>query len=799
MVQVQDIFLAWILFPIFLLLISVSIGIGVRYLTKNIFELSLVLPVGFASLILILQFLTFKKFTVVFALPIVMMLTAICIINARQVVLQYFRENRLQLLVGFITNAIYSVPIWASGAPTFAGWIKLDDGSTWLAFADRLTEAGRNTIGLQPSTYEATLQLNLSPSADKGPGYPIGAFLPLGGISKLIGVDSAWALQPYMSFLAGMLAMILFVALKNTVISPVIRACISVLSSCSSLLFGYAMWGGVKELLLAPFFAILIYFGISFSPGKNLIYPIVPFAIIASAFIAVAGPSGAIWVFVPLICLLVRVYRFYEISNVWRVVRSLFLVSLILCIPAIFISNILNLNSLFFFAKSSDDIGNLVGHIDRREVLGIWPSGDFRFPPNINQGPLNLALLIVLGLVLLGIFNSYKSKDFFVAIIAVNAFFYTLLFSFGNAWIGGKAMAVSSPFLLLAALVGIYWLLQSERVVEAVLSSIIVGGGVVVSLALTYHEVWLAPYAQLKELQQIGDDQSLSGPTLMLEYSPYGSRHFLRNLTTESAGELRRNLIPLKSGQGVEKGNSADIDEFPLTSINPYKTLVLQRSPSASRPPSNYRLAYSKRFYEVWQQDIAAKNITEHISFGNISTAGEVPSCSRLKTIAERAGTGAFITTVVRDRNISVNLGQNVLPNKWSSGSKPGSVIAPNSGLISNKINIAETGNYSIWIGGSFRGQIKIFVDGKQELVDSSQINHAKFIELGQLTLSAGAHTIDLKYSNSIFKPGTGGYPFEFGPIVLSKSSTGLPLTTIKPSQIDSLCGKNLDWIEIQR
>ena len=51
--------------------------------------------------------------------------------------------------------AAFGAPVFLSGSATFAGYIKLDDTATWLAFTDRLLEHGRNAAGLAPSTYEA--------------------------------------------------------------------------------------------------------------------------------------------------------------------------------------------------------------------------------------------------------------------------------------------------------------------------------------------------------------------------------------------------------------------------------------------------------------------------------------------------------------------------------------------------------------------------------------------------------------------------------------------------------------------
>lgn len=71
----------------------------------------------------------------------------------------------------------------------------------------------------------------------------------------------------------------------------------------------------------------------------------------------------------------------------------------------------------------------------------------------------------------------------------------------------------------------------------------------------------------------------------MTEYEPYGVRHFLRDADPEGASELRRRPVPLRDGSSLDKGEFADIDRFDLGGLLEYRTLVLRRSPLASRPP----------------------------------------------------------------------------------------------------------------------------------------------------------------------------------------------------------------------
>jgi hypothetical protein len=602
-----------------------------------------------------------------------------------------------------------------------------------------------------------------------------------------------------MSFAASLLAVLIFVALRKTISSQLIRGLAAITSSCSALFFGYAMWGGVKELVMAPLIGLTMYLATNISSLtiKRSPLSILPFSIVASSIIAIAGLVGAVWILVPTVYFIAKCFRNFTFKEVRPALFTFFASTIFLIFPSLLLSNIFNLKALLNFTTGSKDIGNLIGPLDRKQILGIWPTGDFRFAPSIFTKPFNLLLLIVLFLVFLGIYQSWKSKNSFIFLMTCSALIYSLIFSFGNAWIGGKCLAMSSPFVLMSAFCGIAFLINLNHKIEATLSLVLVVGGVALSYLHIFHEVWLAPYSQLKQLQTIGEDARLASPTLMIEYSPYSVRHFLRNLTPEGAGELRRNLIPLKTGLGLDKGIYADIDDFKLSSIEAYNTLILRRSPIASRPPSNYKLMYELQNYEVWEKDLNSPQILQHISYGNDNNPGSTPRCIDLVALSKSAPQGSRFAAVTRTPNLNLDLNQSSLPLNWSPGNSSGSVVPKGNGGIESQVTVSQPGNYSIWVGGSYRGKVNLVIDGKDAYASSAQINHSNsYIQLGTIFLTTGTHRIQFTYTTSLFSPGSGGPSFEVGPVVFSHSSANLPVKIIAPSQLKSLCGKSIDWIE---
>jgi hypothetical protein len=229
----------------------------------------------------------------------------------------------------------------------------------------------------------------------------------------------------------------------------------------------------------------------------------------------------------------------------------------------------------------------------------------------------------------------------------------------------------------------------------------------------------------------------------MTEYQPYGVRHFLRSLDAEGASELRRRPIPLRTGAVLGKGAYADLGQFEESALLVYRTLVLRRSPVPARPPAAYRLVWSGRFYDVWQRSAAADPV--------------------------RVLSGHSLTMSARHRSLVVGLGEADRPATWPAAAGAQVVYPTGSGKLRTSIRLSRGGCHSVWVGGSFRNRLSALVDGRHVGTRIGQLNNAgQYTSLGAITLSAGAHVIELRYSSRVFAPGSGGPEYGFGPLVIA-------------------------------
>src|SRR5207302_2057611 len=161
-------------------------------------------------------------------------------------------------------------------------------------------------------------------------------------------------------------------------------------------------------------------------------------------------------------------------------------------------------------------------------------------------------------------------------------------------------LAIASPALLSAALVGAA--LLSLRWRAGLLVLLAIGGGVVWSNALAYHDTTLAPRQRLAELQHIDDLLPGKGPTFLNEYEYYADRHFLRDGAPVEPADRRPVNLPVRNGALLTQVAWADIDSFVLSTLEPYRSIVTRRSPGESRPPSIYQLVWQGRYYQLWQR-----------------------------------------------------------------------------------------------------------------------------------------------------------------------------------------------------
>ena len=752
----------WLVFPLALGAVSLGCGALVARLAGLRAGPELLLPLGYAAIVVSAGFVTWIPGMARLALPVVVGLAAVGL-AASWPPPRVDRAFVPPLVAAGAVFLAYGLPVLASGEAGFAGYISLDDTATWLALTDRTLDEGRSVDGLAQSSYEATLATYF------GLGYPVGAFLPLGIGAELVGEDVAWVFQPYIAFLAALLALALYALARSLVRSAWAASFVAVVAAQPALLYAYGQWSGVKEVAAACLIASCCALATrKAAPGMRGALPV---ATAAAALAAVLSVGGLVWLAAAAGLAVVLLWR----AGIARV-AGVALLTLVLALPMIGPARefLLRGDDVLW---SRDELGNLPAPLDPLQLAGIWPSSDFRTDPDGYWLALALVTLVVVLAVAGGVFAVHRRAWAPLAYLTTSLAGAAVFAAAGSPWVDGKAFATASPAVLFAALIGCAWILARVGTVPAAAAAGVIAVGVLWSNGLAYHGASLAPHDQLAELEEIGDRFAGQGPALMTEYQPYGVRHFLRSLDPEGASELRRRPVPKVDGSLPQKGEAPDLDELALPGVLVYRTLVLRRSPVASRPPAPYELRWLGRWYEVWQRPPAGAAIGAHLPLGDAATAAATAACPDVLGIARNARS---IATVVREPPVAV------LPAQASG--------------VEEAFVVPETGRYSLWLGGSRRSAADVLMDGQRVAsVPAHFDKSSQYTDLGTTVLARGVHTVRVQFERRRLEPGTGGPEYGLGPLVVTRADPQRNVTTVAPGDAAQLCGRTLDWVEALR
>ncbi len=785
-------FVSWILFPLLLSALCLGCGLLVEALVGRRLPGPLLAPVGFVVLVVFTAVLTSRGETAALATPA----AALAALAGAALTFpwQGRQPDRWLLAAALGVFAVYAAPVVLSGDPTFTGYIKLDDTATWAAFVDRAMEHGRDLSGLEPSSYQTTLAVNLPA------GYPVGAFLPLGAGSRLTGTDVLWLVQPYMATMAGLLAACLYWLARPLVESRPLRALAAFGAAQSALLFGYALWGGIKELAVALAIAVLAATAPAAAKAELGWRGTVPAALATVALLAMVGSGGLVWALPILGLVALALWRASGVRSLLAQAWPLALVVALLGIPTLFAAGVFSPTQGGL--TSAAELGNLIGPLSVFQYVGVWITGDFRLDP-IQGGLTDYLIVLALLTSVAGAWLAWRRRAWELLLYATGAGVGSIaVFVYSSPWVGAKALASGSPSLLLLALAGAAAVaVRIERVLGTTVLALLLAG-VLWSNALGYHDVSLAPYDQLRELEEIGEEFAGEGPALMTEYQPYGVRHFLRKVDAEGASELRYRPIPLVAGGELEKGEWGDTDQLTLPALLTYRTLVLRRNPAQSRPPSVYSLARRGEYYEVWQRPPdATAAILQHLPLGDFEDPGAVPACADVLDLGSQAGPDGTLAAVEREPTVVASLADSNHPSNWLPTEAGSPDLIPHGpGAATLSVEVPAAGRYSAYLQGSVRNRLAVLVDGTEVGAVEEQLNEAgQFLYFGPVELEAGQHEIELVLDGQTLAPGSGGPPEPIGPLVLDPTANeDPPLHELPAARAQELCDRHLDWVEVR-
>jgi hypothetical protein len=815
--------LSWVLFPLVLAAVGAGWGAVVERGAGTRVDGALLLPLGLAAALVVAGTLTAFTATAPAAVPVV----AVGAVAGLVFAWPGWRLGRWPLLAAVGVLLVYGAPVLLAGQATFTGFIRLDDTATWFNVIDHVMSHSRSVSSEPTSTYSLVFK------TDIGATYPLGAFMLLGVAHGLTGIDAAWIFQPYLACCGAAVALCLFALMRPLVPSPRVRALLAFVAAQSALLYGYGLWGGIKELTAAFLLALGVALAAAVLPrrparGRELL----PLAVAAGALIQTLGVGAGGWAAPALaIVALAWCVRARHLRQLRAIAGSIVWLGgmTAACIVPVWIvlGSFLSTDSGLFSSGQSTatKLGNLDQPLSAFQLAGIWPVGDFRLTAPTLASALLIGLVLIAAAVglLMGIRRRRLGVVLYVAVALIGCG--VVYFSGTTPWVTGKTLAISSPALLVAALTGggmLWGLWGRNRAVGLTGALVVVAllGGVLWSNALGYHDATLAPRARLAELQHIDGLVADKGPTLLNEYEVYGDRHFLRAGHPVEPAEYRGVLLALRDGAILTKSAWADLDSFPLQTLESYRSIVTPRSPAESRPPSNYRLVWQGRYYELWQRPAhSTGQILEHVPLGESNAlpycgvAQNAPSkplcsvnpaavapCALVRSVGRRAlAEHARLLAYQRPEPIVARGDQTTWPGTWIHELESHTLIPKTPGQAISHIGVASGETYELWLQGSFARGFAVSVDGDSVGSVKDQLSSfGGWVSVARVALAPGVHTFTLTYPHAGLAPGSGDNEFtSLSAIALQPQSPASELIEVAPRQATRLCGRPLDWIEI--
>jgi hypothetical protein len=829
--------LAWVLFPLVLAAVGLGWGSLVGWAAGERDLGAFAIPLGLAAAIVVAALLTAFDASAPAAAPVVAAGALLGLARAwRRATLPV---PAIVAAIGVV--AIYGAPVILSGQATFLGYIRLDDTAQWLGFIDQFFAHGRSLAHMPAtSAYYQVLKDNLTDA-----GYPAGGFMLPGIGHAITGIDAAWIFQPDMAVCAGALSLCCYELTTPVIASRWLRAFACFIAPQSALLFGYAAWGGIKELTIAFLLALVMAAGARLlarearddEPVLESARAVIPIAVSAAALIVTIGVGASVYL-VPLTVVLLVALLSRGRSGLRQLGGYLAALPLTaaLMLPTWLLYNASVASTNGFTAANPSRAtlyGNLTGPLRGIQVAGIWLDADFRtFPPLPPSFINHLLVYMVFASAAFGIgWMAWQRRIGPILYVGVALAVLAFLSLKGTIpWIMGKSLAFSSPAVLLAAMAGAATLFSRENVIALAAGIIALGaitGGVIWSNYLQYHNVTLAPRARLAELQSIAPLAAREPPTFINEYEIYADRHFLRAAVPIEPAERRPQNLPTLGNADLSDAAWADIDAFGLQTLAPFRSLVIRVSPTLSRPPSIYGRApvWSGRYYQLWQQPRhPTERVLEHVPLGDVVTdaycgnatnaasqgdcpiqPAAVPACAEVRSLAaSAAGEHAELLAyerpnpfVVRAASTAYSQAQWYIPTPSLSPFVTGATATATI-TLSRAVH-----GYQVWLGGSFQRGFDVSVDGRAIGSISDALNPiGAYEQVGPpLDLAAGRHTITVTYPSDGLGPGSAdsdAYYTALSAIALAPPpGDGRYLQATPAHAAATLCGRSLDWLEI--
>jgi hypothetical protein len=793
--------LTTLVYPCVLAILCVGAGLLIDRLSGGWLPGMLLATVGAATLIAVSQLTTYLT-ALAPATPYALGIVAIAGWGLGSTRARAFAREwqmwRWQLAVLVLAYLAALAPVLLAGRPTFSSFGVLDDSAFHMLGADYLMRHGQDYSHLDlASSYGQYIH------AYYATGYPSGADTLFGGSAFILGAPLIWAMQPFNAFMLALAAGPAWVLARRIGLQGGWCALATLTATLPALVYGYELVASIKEIVALSM--ILTLGALTVMHVRWLWFRArgaIAFALVSTAGVAALGIGFGAWALAAVLVL--AVVAASEIGAGRRRARDL-LGALTLAAAIVLVGALgtwTGLSNSVQVAKgiaSTSNPGNLNAPLHLAQVFGTWLAGGYE---NVPTGALSAISYAIVALTLLAALLGalrifYLSESVLLGWIAATIAVGLALQLLASTWVGAKALLITSPVVLLLAWSGFAalrsahgrWAPRTAAMLAAVLA-----GGIAVSDAMQYHSSNLAPTARYEELASLNKRFAGRGPVLDGDFDEY-ALYELRDLDV-SGLDFMYPPAGLRLGQG--HGYPIDLDRVPPAALLRYPLILTRRDPTASDPPSAYRLQWQGTYYQVWARRAGAPAAIAHLGLERTRPV----KCAAARELARIAAAhDGRLVAAVPPGLVNVKVAGARHP-QWRY-THPG-LLMSGAGELQSAFVLPRAGVWDVWLKGQLMPTVNVSVDGRSigslgGQLDGNPHNPDALTPL-RVRLSAGYHRLTIARGNALLAPGEGGWAILHDVFLTPAGAPDVDtLYVTPPAQWRALCGKRLDWIEVVR